>query len=334
MAWGIPDLLARWRFRKMVFASTAFTLLVFLATISWLQNRYWVSSVVLFAHALDITKDNSIVHSKLGEALLSKGKSDEATRHFREALRIKPDLAVARLNLGVVLRDRGNIDQAIEQFSMVIRAKPDHAGAYYEIGVAMEQQGDLYAAIRSYEKALKFQPNSAMTHNNLGVVLARQKKDKQAIFHFNETLRIRSDFAGAYYNLGEIYLNQGNIENAIRHFRKALKANPNTIYALYKLSWILASYEDKNLRNGEEAILLAEKLCRLTRYDQPLALDALATAYAEIGKYDKAAAIVEKAIELDLKQGATELSSVLRKRLVLFQKRQPYRQNDYAEGKI
>ena len=33
-------------------------------------------------------------------------------------------------------------------------------------------------------------------------------------------------------------------------------------------------------------IELAEKLCRITQYKQPLALDALATAYAETGKFD------------------------------------------------
>ncbi len=50
--------------------------------------------------------------------------------------------------------------------------------------------------------------------------------------------------------------------------------------ALYNLSWINTTCENENFRNSIEAVGLAEKLCDLTSYSQPLALDALAAAYA------------------------------------------------------
>ncbi len=94
----------------------------------------------------------------------------------------------------------------------------------------------------------------------------------------------------------------------------------------------MASCEDERFRNGEGAVKLAEKLCKITRYNQPLALDAFAAAYAETGKFDEAVTIAKKALELALKQGPKELVLELKKRLQLYQKGRSYRQTQSGEG--
>ena len=332
IAWGVPDLVARWRYKKIVLATTAIVLLLTFTAATWFQNRYWANNIALFKHSLDVTNDNDVAHQKLGEALAAQGKTDEAVRHYYEALRIKPDLVAAHLNLGVALRTEGKINEAVEHFYMALRTKHDCAEAYYELGVTLEKQGNFDAAVRHYSEALRIKPEFVKGHNNLGIVLARQKKDKEAIFHLYEALRIDSDYADAYYNLGIIYANQRNIEKAILHYKKALHFNPNMAQALYNLSWILASCEDERFRNGEGTVRLAEKLCKITRYNQPLALDALAAAYAETGKFDEAVTIAKKALELALKQGPKELVLELKKRLQLYQKGRSYRQTQSGEG--
>ena len=65
----------------------------------------------------------------------------------------------------------------------------------------------------------------------------------------------------------------------------------------------------------------------LTGYRQPLALDALAAAYAEYGNFDKAAETARKALELALQLGPEEHINGLKKRLKLYQSGQPYRQS-------
>jgi len=332
IAWGVPDLVARWRYKKIVLATTATALLLIFTAATWFQNKYWTNNVALFKHSLDVTNDNDVAHQKLGEALAAQGKTDEAVRHYYEALRIKPDLVAAHLNLGAALREKGKINEAVEHFSMALRAEPDCAEAYYELGVTLEKQGNFDGAEKHYIKALRIKPDYAKAHNNLGIVLKKKKKDKEAIFHLYEALRIDSDFAGAYYNLGIIYANQKNIEKAILHYKKALYFSPNMAQALYNLSWILASCEDERFRNGKGAVRLAEKLCDLTMYNQPLALDALAAAYAETGKFDEAVTIAKKAIALALKQGPKELVLELKKRLQLYQKGRSYRQTQSGEG--
>ena len=97
--------------------------------------------------------------------------------------------------------------------------------------------------------------------------------------------------------------------------------------ALYNMSWIFATHENDKFRNGEEAIGLAEKLCKITQYNQPLALDALAAAYAETGRFDAAVLTAQKALRLALLYGPRELVLGLKKRLQLYQAKRPYRQS-------
>ena len=104
------------------------------------------------------------------------------------------------------------------------------------------------------------------------------------------------------------------------------------VQALYNLSWILAIQKDEKYRNGKEAVKLAEKLCQITHYDQPLALDSLAAAYAENGRYDDAVLTAQKAHKLALKLGSEVLALSLKKRLNLYRNRIPYRSSISGEG--
>jgi tetratricopeptide (TPR) repeat protein len=221
----------------------------------------------------------------------------------------------------------GYWQNGITLFKHTVEVTHNNSIAHCELGHALDQSGKHNEALGHYFKALQINPNYAEAHNNIGAILAWQNKDKEAIIHFYEALRIDSGYAGAYYNLGKIFANQGRVKEAILNYRKSLRFNPDMTETLYNLSWILACFEDGKYRNGEEAVKLAEKLCKITRYNQPLALDALAAAYAETGKFDAAALTAKKGLKLALNQGPKALVLGLKKRLELYQGKRPYRQS-------
>jgi len=221
----------------------------------------------------------------------------------------------------------GYWQNGITLFKHTVEVTHNNSVAHCELGHALDQSGKPNEALGPYFKALQINPNYAEAHNNIGVILACQNKDKEAIIHFYEALRIDAGYAGAYYNLGKIYANQGRVKESILNYRKALRFSPDMTEALYNLAWILACCEDEKYRDGEEAVKLAEKLCRITRYNQPLALDALAAAYAETEKFDAAALTAKKGLKLALNQGPKELVLGLKKRLKLYHGKRPYRQS-------
>ena len=204
--------------------------------------------------------------------------------------------------------------------------KSDRAVAQYELGDMLERKEDLSRAVKHYLEAIKIRPGYAKAYNNLGVISAGKNEVEAAIVFLSKALQINPSYAGAHYNFGKIYANQNDPEKAIFHYKKALQFDPNMMQALYHLSWIRSTHEDEKYRNGKEAVNLAEKLCKLTQYRQPLALDALAAAYAETGNFNAAVVTAEKAHKIALMQGSRSLAQGLEQRFKLYQKKMPYHQ--------
>ena len=65
-----------------------------------------------------------------------------------------------------------------------------------------------------------------------------------------------------------------------------------------RLAWLRATCPRDELRDGPEALKLAEKVCRALQYRSPLALDTLAAAYAEVGHFDDAVHAASEAVRL------------------------------------
>ena len=293
IAWGVPDILSRWRYKKAGIIAISTALVPVLMGITWLQLRHWQNSVTLFTHMVRVTHNNCLAHYELANALEQQGNFDKAIFHYSKALKINPKYAAAHNNFGYILARQGHYKEAIDHYTEAIRIKPNYAEVY----------------------------------NNLGTVFLFQGNEKEAIYHYYKALRINPNYAGVYYNLGKIYFNQGNIEKAVLLYRKAIELNPEMTQVLYNLSWILASHEDEKYRNGEEAVKLAKTLCKVTLYKQPLALDALALAYAETKRFDAAVPTAQKALKLALVYGPQELVFGLKKRLQLYQAKLPFRQS-------
>ena len=212
----------------------------------------------------------------------------------------------------------------ITLFKHTVKVTHNNSIAHCNLAHALDRHGKHDEALIHYSKALQINPKYTEAHNNIGNILARQRNDKGAFYHYQEALRINPNYAGAYYNLGKIYANKGEVEEAILYYKKTLQVSPNIAEALYNLSWIYATNQNEKFRNGKQAVKLAEKLCRLQNYKHPLSLDALAAAYAETGKFDRAVIIAKKALDLALKTGPKELALGLEKRLKLYQAGHPY----------
>jgi len=206
-----------------------------------------------------------------------------------------------------------------------VAKSPHKSRQHYNLGVVLASKGNFDDAIEHYLKALKIKPDYIEAYYNLGNALARKGDDKAALYNYRKALQLNPEIFQLYYNIARILYNQGKVGEAIHNYQKALVINSETPQTLFNLSWIYATSEIRKYRNGIKAVKLAEKLCKLTDYQQPLALDALSAAYAEKGNFDQAVETAQKALELALQLGPEEHVIGLKKRLKLYQAGQPYR---------
>lgn len=279
-----------------------------------------------FQEALTINPDDSEACNYLGFALASENRLDDAISEYRRAIESDPKYADAYNNLGATLAKQGKIDQAIVYFGKAVELDTNFAGAEGNLGHALLSNDDISEAMPHLKKALELGPESAELHTDLGIALADSRKISEAIPHFERALHISPDMVAAHAFLGMAMVMKGQEADGLAQWRQALKKDPDNLQVLNETAWLLATSSDTSLRNGMEAIPLAEHAVQLTSASEPELLGTLAAAYAETGQFDKAIELEQRATSVATQQGKSRLAVMLGSRMALFQAKQPIRQ--------
>jgi protein O-mannosyl-transferase len=165
VAWGGPELIKEWRYRKEALVASSALLLLSLSAVTWDQVGHWKNNISLFNHTLRVTDKNSIMHNNRGNAYLELGSYAQAIEDYDKALEIDPKYAEAYNNRGTAYGILGYHTRAIEDFDKAIEINPQkYINAYYNRGVALgglgryeEGYSDLKTAARlGSEDAKKF----------------------------------------------------------------------------------------------------------------------------------------------------------------------------------
>jgi len=85
------------------------------------------------------------------------------------------------------------------------------------------------------------------------------------------------------------------------------------------------------VRNGTEAVELGQRARQLTDGRDPLALRALAAAFAECGRFAEATAMAQRALQLAVDSPSAAWADALRTELKLYQAGSPCRDDGKSE---
>jgi len=268
-----------------------------------------------YLEAEKIEPDYPDIQYNLGNVFLTQGKFDEAVGHYRRALQLKPWDAEAHYKLGEALQSEGKYDEAIEQFYQSLRYRPDYTEAHKSIAGLLYEMGKFELAVSHYYEVLQTEPNNTDVHNNLGIIFGIQNNFDEAIKHFREVLELAPGNAEAYNNLGIALEQTGRFDEAIDCYRKAIQLKPDWPLPMAGLAKILATHPNINKRNTAEAISLAERAAKLSKYQNITILETLATACASAGQFEKAVSAAERALELASAVNGAEPADHIRKQL-------------------
>jgi tetratricopeptide (TPR) repeat protein len=128
--------------------------------------------------------------------------------------------------------------------------------------------------------------------------LARKNDLTTATNQFAYALLFAPDWMEVHLNFGRALLLLGDAPNGMRHLQTAVRLMPDSPLALNELAWLLATSSDAALRNGLEAVQLAEHGCAVTSRRDPMLLATLAAAYAEAGRFSEAINAAQEALAL------------------------------------
>ncbi len=232
-------------------------------------------------------------YRKLGERLLVDGRRQEAFQAFDKLRQLAQKQHLLHRQVGGLLLARGHARQALSHYNLALEETPDDPQLRYHMGLAELSVRNVPAAIEHLRASVAQQPNDVAAHFHLANALHRM----------------------------------GDSAEAVKHYRLALEAQPDSPIVSNNLAWILATDRDPVIRDGADAVRLAEACCQATGFRDASTLATLAAAYAEAGDFEKATETNDRAIELLENSNAkpTDLDS-LKQRQTLFESRQPFRQ--------
>jgi tetratricopeptide (TPR) repeat protein len=289
------------------------------------EEKKYDDAIAQCGTALQLKPDYADARNNLGNALFCVGKTNEAMEQFREAVRLKPQEAIGHYNLGYALFVCGDLVEAVEQCRIAARLNPGFVAAWQNLGGTLARQGQIDQAIACYAKAIEVESAYLPARQSRGELLLAQGKCAPAAEDFSAVLRRKPDDSNAHYHLALALTGQGRTREAMEHYRRGMRSFQELPVALNNLAWILATNPDPEVRNGVEAVALAEKACKLTDYKEPILMGTLAAAYAEGGRFADAIAAAEKARALAQAAQAPELVAKNAKLLELYRAGKPFR---------
>ena len=239
---------------------------------------------------------SSFWYRRRGRAYLEQGEWRRAADEFAAALAAAGEGATAELHddLGVALQGLGLYAEAAERHRAALAHRPAFAAAFAHLGEALAALGDVTGATAAVARALELEP----------------------------------ELSAAALDLGTLHLRAGRRVEAAAAFRRGLAAAPDDPRLAARLAWLLATAPEDNLRDGAEAVRLAERASQATGGRMPEALDVLAAAYAEAGRFAAAAATARRSRDLARATSSDDLAKEIGRRLARYEEGEPYREGE------
>lgn len=297
---------------------------------------------------------------KLAHALYAREQWEAARAEIEEILRRDPRHAVAIHSLGRIAEKEQDDATAIEHFQAALALAPQHADWHHDLGLALVRLERYDDAVASYERALTLAHDDALLHNdlafaylkqdralaadvqaraalaiepslaaahaNLGLALVEQERFEEALAELRQSLALKPGNADVHFHLAQCLATVGQHAEAVVEFHRALELRPDENGAASHLAWLLATSSDAAIRDGAEAVRLAELAQEQSAQEDAGVLDTLAAAYAEAERYDDAVRTMRRVIDIAGESVDDATREGIHQRLRLYESKQPYRE--------
>ena len=168
-----------------------------------------------------------------------------------------------------------------------------------QLGGVLAQSGRIDEAAEQLQLALVFNPGDAGVWTDLGTLLVHQGRFEEGRRWLGQALTADASKAEAVIRLARLLEGQGRFEHAIRLLREVQTRVPDDVAAAAELALLLAQCPQVELRNGDEAVRLAEHANQLAQGRNRAVLEALAAAYLATGQAERAQQVQAQLAQLN-----------------------------------
>lgn len=248
----------------------------------------------------------------------------------------------APLRLFAQSRSEANVAPAIlrsvtphwpSELAIALGYAPASSNYFMAMARAASERQQFDTSIDNYRRAIETDPTEAAAYFELGALYQRLKRGADAAKVMADVLQklhdkplVQQREAELRLNLAGLLTEQKRHAESIEQYRAVLRLAPNSPIAANNLAWLLATSPKDALRDGREALRLAQQACEATSNSVPGFLDTLAAAYAEVGDFDEALRLVQAATEAARQRKDASLEAAMQSRRERYQQRLPFRE--------
>ena len=268
---------------------------------------------------------NAAARIALVIALEDAKQPREALAEAEHAIEVAPLDGATHLEVGALLFKQNELERAIEEARLAVAAAPENTQARLLLLVSLFYHNE--DPVDAAREALAVSPYNAEIHHLLGAALARKGDSIDAFNQLAYSVLIRPEWMEASSELHLGLLALSNSFDAAKLLHQAASSIPDSPVALDELAWVFATHPSEELRDGDEAVRLAEHACALTKRTNPLLLATLAAAYAETGNFSEAINTIQESVSKARSSNNKDAIALDEKLLGFFQSNKPIRQD-------
>lgn len=247
-----------------------------------------------------------------------------AISDYSEAIRLNPGNAGGYNNRANAYVALGDYDRALADYAESLRLDPTDAGTFNNRGTVYQKLADYRRAIAHYDEAVRLDPGLMLAHNNRCVAYKYEGEYGKAVADCTRAIVLQPTYWRAWMNRGITFYLDGQYAEAADDYETAMGLEPLSAVPYNALAWLRATAPERQVRDGVVAMRLAERAVQLGDTSQHR--DTLAAAYAEAGRYQRAAREEARAIALLREEGREDAVAGFQKRLELYRQGRPFRQ--------
>ncbi len=262
-------------------------------------------------------------HAQLAAVRFKMGETGPAVVGLQQAMAALPDSPLLHFQLAQIYSSSDRMEDAGRELERLVELRPQHAIAHQSLGSNYKLRGRYPEAIAAFGKALELRPDFPAARCLLAETLESGGRPQEALAAYVKLLESSPGYAMAYSPAAELMARAGDVAGAIDLLRRGYGLMPDELDIVNDLAWRLATAPDASLRNGAEAVPLAQYASTRRGDEGANELDTLAASYAEAGRFEDAVAAAERA--LALAQG-TPVAPAIAARLEMFRRGEAYRE--------
>ena len=202
------------------------------------------------------------------------------------------------LVLGDVLQEKKQYARARLYAAKVLQMSPYEGEAFYLDGLIAARLGDTAKALTNWEQSLRLKPRYVHTYVQLSAVQTALRQYEQALLSSQRGLSYFPKEAALYYQRGRTFHMVSRLDSAYRLYQQSIRfgmgAPPQFQSGLICLKWRAAN---RAIAHFAEVKKTAPDYPGLRLYE--------ASAYEQLGQYDRALALLEEQLAANPGDGAS-----------------------------